>query len=354
MWEERAYRVRRNIAALAATGLGVTELHAEAIRLVCREISTELTCWATIDPETLVISTMASGETRIPAEYEPLLAEAEYATAEPHRFAALAARKQSVATLSELPERERRHSIRLNQVWRPLGLDRELRVLFLADAACWGAAGMVRAGRDFTDREMEFLAAVAPAIASATRLAVRSELHGTPLGTGRAIVVTGPQGELRSATPGALEWRNRLDEISPGRFLTMMSVMAAGARTSPTGEFRAKLRDAHGHWAILHASLLIGAEDASTAVVIEPAAGQELVALLLAAYGLTPREQHICAEVIAGRSTAEIADRLFISAHTVQDHLKSVFAKVGVHSRGELAARLRPDSMESDKETIAP
>jgi DNA-binding CsgD family transcriptional regulator len=58
---------------------------------------------------------------------------------------------------------------------------------------------------------------------------------------------------------------------------------------------------------------------------------------------LTSREQDICHEVIAGHSTPDIAGRLFISAHTVQDHLKSVFAKVGVRSRSELVARLRPD-----------
>ena len=50
----------------------------------------------------------------------------------------------------------------------------------------------------------------------------------------------------------------------------------------------------------------------------------------------------MCREVIAGRSTADIAASLFISVNTVQDHLKSIFAKVDVRSRGELVARLRP------------
>lgn len=99
MWEERAHRARRDIAALAAAGLGVSELHAAAIRVIGDEVSTDLTCWAAIDPETLVISTMVSGETRIPPEYEPRLAEAEYSADEPHTFATLARRKEPVAKL---------------------------------------------------------------------------------------------------------------------------------------------------------------------------------------------------------------------------------------------------------------
>lgn len=45
---------------------------------------------------------------------------------------------------------------------------------------------------------------------------------------------------------------------------------------------------------------------------------------------------------MAGRSTTDRAAQLFISVNTVQDHLKSIFAKVAVRSRGELVARIRP------------
>ena len=348
MWEERAYRARRDIAALGTAGLSVSDLHSAAIEVISRQVSTELTCWATIDPETLVISTMVSGTTRIPQEYEPRLAEAEYSDAEPHRFATLARRNTAVAKLSDLAASERSRSIRLNQVWRPLGLDHELRVMFLVDGACWGGAGLVRAGRDFADRETEFLAAVAPAIARATRLAVRAEVRSSTSAVRPAIVVLGARGEVCSATPAARDWQQRLDDIAPGRFQVMMQVMATGARATPTTGFHARLRDGHGQWAFLRASPLVGGDDDQIAVAIESASGDQLLGLLLTAYGLTPRERDICHEVIAGRSTADIAEQLFISANTVQDHLKSVFAKVGVRSRGELVARLRPEASSPD------
>ncbi|MDQ2882480.1 MAG: hypothetical protein M3Y48_15090 [Actinomycetota bacterium] len=73
-----------------------------------------------------------------------------------------------------------------------------------------------------------------------------------------------------------------------------------------------------GQWAVLQASPLIGGDDDQIAVAIEPATGDQLISLLLVAYGLTSRERDIGREVIARHSTADIAGRLLISAHTGQ------------------------------------
>lgn len=57
-------------------------------------------------------------------------------------------------------------------------------------------------------------------------------------------------------------------------------------------------------------------------------------------YGLTARESEIARMVCTGSGNVEIARLLGISIRTVENHLRSIFDKAGVHSRTQLAARL--------------
>ncbi|MEZ5150538.1 helix-turn-helix transcriptional regulator [Rhodococcus zopfii] len=340
MLEVRAERLRRDILALAGTGAGVTELHERAIELVDRTVRSDLTCWALIDPQTLTFGSMTSGRNRIPGEYEPLLAESECGGHDPATFAEVARSGRTVVRASDLPATDVAHSLRHGAVWHPLGLDRELRVAFTVDGYCWGAAGFVRSGSDFSDRDLEFLTMVAPALAAATRAAAVHTLRQRPGNDpGPAVVLTDPSGEPVALTAAARYWQDRL--AGPVRLAVLLRAATFGARSSPSGVFRARISDGRGFWVLVRATALVTDGDESrTVVTVEPAPADEFTDLLFAAYALTARERDVCTDVLAGLSTAEIARRRHISSNTVQDHLKSVYAKTGAGSRAELAARL--------------
>ncbi|MFN2606444.1 MAG: AAA family ATPase [Acidimicrobiales bacterium] len=59
---------------------------------------------------------------------------------------------------------------------------------------------------------------------------------------------------------------------------------------------------------------------------------------------LTPQELAVTALVAAGRTNRETAAELVVSVKTVEHHLSAIYAKLGVRSRSELAARLVPSA----------
>jgi DNA-binding NarL/FixJ family response regulator len=55
---------------------------------------------------------------------------------------------------------------------------------------------------------------------------------------------------------------------------------------------------------------------------------------------LTPTEQRVVELAASGLANKQIAATLFVSVHTVEVHLGRAYAKLGVRSRTQLAARL--------------
>lgn len=74
------------------------------------------------------------------------------------------------------------------------------------------------------------------------------------------------------------------------------------------------------------------------AVSIETSSPVERLGLFRRSSGLTAREAELLDLLATGADTRTVARRMYVSEHTVQDHLKSIFAKTGTSSRRELLA----------------
>ena len=335
-----AERVRDDLIHLVHRGLGVREFALDAARILRREVPFDGVCVLTLDPATL-LPTGEVMENGLPADATPRLTELEFGEADFNKFDALARGPRSAATLSEATEglldRSRRH----HEVKRPHGFGDELRAALTCDSGTWGALTLLRetTSPHFTPEQADVVAAVAPLLAEGLRQAiVRSALSAETLGDPEetGLVLLADDNTVLESNPAADRW---LDELASGDGLPPV-VRAVASRIRSGGEqpgvARARLRTASGTWLLVHGSRL----GTQTAVILEPARAPELAPLIADAYGLTARERTVTQLVAQGYPTTAIAEHLHLSTWTVQDHLKAIFEKAGVSSRGELIARL--------------
>jgi DNA-binding CsgD family transcriptional regulator len=339
-------RVRRDILKLAHRGLNVHDFARAATKLVRQAVPFDGTCLLTLDPATL-LPTGEVVENGLPAAVMSRLNEIELQEQDFNKFAALARGGQRAASLSRATAGELDRSLRQRELRRPSGFEDELRAALSDATGTWGALTLLRESRGphFTPAEERFLASLAVPLAEGLRLIALFESALSPdVETETGLLIVGPGGSIETANRAAGHWLGELGfDGDAHRLPVVIRSVANRARYTAdegTGLASARLRTPAGQWLIVRGSVLGDGPDRRIAILVEPARPPELAPLIADAYGLTRRERLVTELVARGYSTSEIAQRLHLSAYTIQDHLKSIFGKTGTGSRGDLVGRL--------------
>ena len=334
------------IERLAGDGLPAQELLEQAIARIDRVVPTDGHFLAATDPETTL--TIGTGVIRdLPIEQCQPHWDYEFLAPDYLKFADIARSGRRVADLHDATGGRPTRSPRFKQYSAATGFRSEVRIAFTVGDAAWGIGQLNRLNGRFTEDEKEWLESAAASIARGLRRAMISEPAGSDALTRGPGVVLLDGGRVVSATREALEW---LDELAPELLRSdvgdvqlpfhahgfAMRVRAAHEDGEP--QIRSRLRTRRGVWLLMHGAVL-GDTD-QVALIIEPAKSADVAPLIVEAYGLTARELDVTRAIARGLGTAEIAAQLYLSPHTVRDHIKGLFEKVGVSSRGELVHRV--------------
>jgi DNA-binding CsgD family transcriptional regulator len=342
-------RASDKLARLAGQALDLVSLWRASTEVLTSVVPYDFApCWFTLDPASLLVTShFDEGVPELPDQW--LLHE--YYQDDVNKLADVARSRRGISTLHEATGGDPASSPR----WHfnmTLGGDQELiAALRTPSGEVWGALGLYREpGRPlFDDTELAFVQSLAPSLAEGARRALLVGEATDPEGPNApGLLVLSDDGEVESATPGVERWLAALPDgdLQAGKLPSAVLAVAGQAlRTAEhpdqPGEVAvSRVLSRLGTWVLLHGASLVSGGPRRVAVIVEPAHPARIAPLLMSAYGLTEREQEVTRLVLQGSSTAEIAERLVVSAHTVQQHLKSVFDKTGVRSRRDLVGKV--------------
>jgi DNA-binding CsgD family transcriptional regulator len=344
-------RVIDDLERLALRAPPRAEFFDEAAARLDKAVPFDAACWHTLDPGSDLIT--QHHLQNLPDRF-PVLANNEYAVEDFNKFEQLGRAERKAATLSQATGGRLELSPRFRDLLTPAGVGSELRCTFVADGSTWGSVILVRrAGKpDFEDRDVELLSRASPLFGRAVRrgLVAEASEEGGDLHEAPGVVELDASGAVTRASSSA---ESLLEELSGSTFeagqrTAALHAVASATRTAiAAGPVSASLdlptsavKTPRGTWLVLHGCYLGPEAEGQVAVFIQRAHPTVVAPLLLKAYGLTDREEEVTQLMLRGATTTQAAQRLEISPHTVNDHLKNIFEKTGSRTRGELSATL--------------
>lgn len=342
-------RALDRIADLASHGHDVATFWGEVTEVIAPLVPHyEGPCWYTVDPASLLMTSHFNPAMPVlPSEF----LEFEYYGEDVHDLATVARSESGVSTLHEATGGDPSQSPRW-QANMEMGGDQEMiAALRTRSGDPWASLGLYREPGQplFTEEEIDFIRAAAPFLGEGAQRALLLGEARDPEGPDApGLLVLSSDGEVHSSTPGVERWISDLPggDWDAGRLPTAALAVAQRAlRTvkgvdAPGEVALARVLSNSGTWVVIHGAPLVSEGPTRVAVIVEPAHPARITPLLMSAYGLTEREQEVTRLVLQGDSTARIAERLTVSPHTVQEHLKNVFEKTGVRSRRDLVGKV--------------
>jgi DNA-binding CsgD family transcriptional regulator len=310
-----------------------------------RLIGFERWCWPLADPTTLLPLGGVADHDYGPGVSRAL--ELEYSGGDFAAKDVLARRLSPAGCLSAETGGDLARSPRWDQVLRAAGIG-DIAVVPCRDAhGCWGwmEAYRDRGDQPFREEDLEFLGSVASSLGTALRrgLGVVPQASEDMPEAGSGVIVLDADLRVRTMTAGARIWIGAfpLAEVFAawGMLPAVVYPLATRARAGAgVAQAQALDRVCDGRWVKIEAARLEEREDGEIAVTLREATASEMFQRRCRMFGLSSREREVVAALVAGSDTRAVTERLFVSAHTVQDHLKSVFGKMGIHSRREMLA----------------
>lgn len=352
-------RAHERIRVASRAGLDVASFLDEASAALASAVPNENHLngpyWYTLDPESRLITSDYGGEGCELDTSEVM--RWEYLDDDVNKYSEVLGRPCGVQTLHEVTKGEPERSRIYREYMAVEGIAQEMLVaLGSSTGEFWGTVRLNRlSGQpEFDAAERAFMATVAPDLAEGIRRGlVVGEATDPDRPDAPGLIILQADGEIGSLSVGATRWIERLpDRSARGSLPASIASAASAALACARGEDAAAestvlVRSVDGCWLSIHGTVVGVGRGAQAAVIIEAAHPDRLTPLLMAIHGLTPREREVTRLVLQGRSTTQLANRLGISPHTVQQHLKSIFEKVGVRSRRELAGALFFENFDS-------